>query len=371
MGDRTYSKIIAAGVVCLDITPVFPGKNCNALSDILSPGRQLLLKSADVHLGGSVSNTGLALKILGNEVTLLGKIGDDDFGKIMQNQFAQYGVGGLIVDQNGTSSYSVILAVPGIDRIILHSPGCNDTYENEDIPEEALKDTCLFHFGYPPNMRRMYENGGEELKKIFVRIKEKGIATSLDLCSVDPGAESGRADWKRILQKVIPWVDFFVPSFEELLFMLDREKYDRLTAAGNDICGQIDPETDAAPLAEELMKMGAKIVLIKCGTAGMYYRTAPEEKLQEIGERLSFDRKSWTDQSGVQGIFPVENVKSATGAGDTSIAAFLTAILRGKTPAESARLAAAEGACCVTAYDALSGLKNFEELEAMVSGIRS
>jgi len=368
--EKNYTKIIAAGVVCLDITPVFSGKKCEKLTDLLLPGRQLLLEGADVHLGGSVSNTGLALKILGNDVTLLGKVGDDEFGAIMRNRFAQYGAGGLIVDPNGASSYSVILAVPGIDRIILHSPGCNDTYENRDIPEEALTDACLFHFGYPPNMRKMYENDGEELKTIFARMKEKGIATSLDLCSVDPNAESGRADWKKILRKVIPYVDFLVPSFEELLFMLDREKYDRLCATGKDICEQIDPEKDGAPLAEELMKMGAKIVLIKCGTAGMYYRTAPEEKLGEIGARLSFDRKVWADQSGTQGIFPVENVKIATGAGDTSIAAFLTGILKGKTPAMCAKLAAAEGACCVTAYDALSGLKSFEELEAMVSRIK-
>ena len=55
-------------------------------------------------------------------------------------------------------------------------------------------------------------------------------------------------------------------------------------------------------------------------------------------------------------------MRSGTGAGDTSIAAFLTGVLRGYGPADCAALAAAEGACCVTAYDALSGIRPIEEL---------
>ena len=54
---------------------------------------------------------------------------------------------------------------------------------------------------------------------------------------------------------------------------------------------------------------------------------------------------------------------SGTGAGDTSIAAFLTAITDGYTPEDALHLAAGTGASCVAAYDALSGLKSFEELK--------
>ena len=68
-------KVIAAGHICLDITPVFPGKSTASLGDILSPGKLVNVGQADVHTGGSVANTGLAMKFFGADVSLMGKIG--------------------------------------------------------------------------------------------------------------------------------------------------------------------------------------------------------------------------------------------------------------------------------------------------------
>lgn len=358
-------KIIAAGHICLDITPVFPGeRRVNKLDELLIPGKLIHVDAANVSTGGSVANAGLALKKLGNDVTLMGKVGDDAFGKMVQQILSGYGVGGLLVDPDSSTSYSVVLAVPGVDRIFLHNPGANDTFSNEDIPEEALEDAVLFHFGYPPIMRRMYLNNGEELKTILQRVKAKGIATSLDMAAVDPNSEAGQVDWRALLRNVMPYVDFFVPSFEELCFMLDRENYDRLASLGGDMIDHLDVQRDVLPLAQELFDMGAKAVLIKCGAAGMYYRTGD---VSGIGHRLSLDKAAWTEQSGFQPCFKAEIVRSATGAGDTSIAAFLTAVLMGKTPAQCTALAAAEGACAVTSYDALGGLKSIEELEAKIA----
>ena len=83
-------RVIAAGHICLDITPIFPGKKVEHLTDILSPGKLLNVKEADVHTGGSVANTGLAMKILGADVTLMGKIGADAFGDMVRNVLKKY-----------------------------------------------------------------------------------------------------------------------------------------------------------------------------------------------------------------------------------------------------------------------------------------
>ena len=356
------NRILSAGHICLDITPVFPETvRGQKTEDLIQPGKLLRMEGAEVHTGGSVANTGLALKILGNDVTLLGKIGKDAIGGMVKSIVASYGAGGLIEDDKSVTSYTVVLAIPGQDRIFLHAPGANDSFSSSDIPEEVLEDAVLFHFGYPPLMKRMFAERGQELEKLYRRMKEHGIATSLDLAAVDPHSEAGRADWQGILQRVLPYVDFFVPSFEELCFMMDRQQYERLNRGGDMTVG-LDLQTEAMPLAEKMIEMGCRAVLIKCGISGMVYKTADRKAIQAIGSRLQLDVSRWADRSGIQPCFRAEAVRSGTGAGDTSIAAFLTAVLRGYSPAECTSLAAAEGACCVTSYDSLSGLKSIEEL---------
>ena len=360
-------KIIAAGHICLDITPVFPaGRSCREPGEVLVPGTLIRMEGADVHTGGSVANTGLALKLLGNDVTLLGKVGADAFGSVVRDILAKYGAGGLTVDPHGATSYSVVLAVPGVDRVFLHDPGANDAFVSADIPDAALEDAALLHFGYPPLMRRMYQDGGRELVSVFRRAKERGLASSLDFAAIDPSSEAGKADWMEILRNVMPFVDFFVPSFEELCFMMDRPRWEALAARGGDMTDGLDAAAECAPLAERLIAMGCRFVLIKCGRSGMFYRAAGRDAVRAIGPRLGLDAEAWAGRTGLQRCFRADAVRSGTGAGDTSIAAFLTAVLAGRTPEECAALAAAEGACCVTAYDALSGLKSIPELEARI-----
>ena len=360
-------KIISAGHICLDITPVFPpGKQYGSLTSLLVPGRLVQMDAADVHTGGSVANTGLALKMLGCEVSLMGKIGDDSFGMMIRNILAHNGAGGLLIDPESSTSYSVVLAVPGQDRIFLHSPGANDTFSGSDIPEEALEGTALFHFGYPPLMKRTWENDGAELTAMFRRMKQKGIATSLDLAAVDPSSPAGHADWHKILTDTLPYVDFFVPSFEELCWMLDRKRYDRLAAEGRDMTDNLDMEKEAMPLAEQALDMGGKVVVIKCGTSGMLLRTAGKTEISRVGSRLGLDTEAWSGQTVLQPCFRADIVRSGAGAGDTSIAAFLAAVISGRKPADCIALACAEGACCVTTYDTLSGLKPLDELEERI-----
>jgi len=106
--------------------------------------------------------------------------------------------------------------------------------------------------------------------------------------------------------------------------------------------------------------------LIKCGAKGMYYRTADSETLKQVGAKVELDISKWADRDGFEKSFKPERIASGTGAGDTSIAAFLKAMLDGDTIEESVQLAAATGACCVAAYDAIGGLKSFDELRSKI-----
>jgi sugar/nucleoside kinase (ribokinase family) len=122
----------------------------------------------------------------------------------------------------------------------------------------------------------------------------------------------------------------------------------------------------AEKLAEECLAMGCAAVLVKCGLSGMICRTGLRERITRVGSRLDLDPGAWTEQSVIQPCFQAETVCS-TGAGDVSIAAYLTALLNGESPEACARLAAAEGAASVTSYDALGGILPLEELKRRIT----
>lgn len=363
-------KVIVAGHICIDITPVFQSKAVENVSDILKPGKLIQMGKAEVSTGGAVANTGLGMKILGADVTLMGKIGDDEFGNLILGILDKYDAAdGMIRDACADTSYSVVLAIPGVDRIFLHNPGANHTFCAADVSEEQLKEVALFHFGYPPLMKNMYEDNGKELMALFQKAKDAGCATSLDMAAIDPESDAGCADWELILKRVLPYVDFFVPSVEELCYMLDRTRLEewQKRAGSRDLTELLDVETDVMPLAEKCMQYGAKVLVIKCGAKGMYFKTTDEKQLGKISKRAGLNIAQWADRQGFEDSYIPERVLSGTGAGDTSIAAFLTAMLEGESLENCMQLAAATGACCVASYDALSGLKPLDELRAKIA----
>ena len=157
-------KIISAGHVCLDITPEFNERKQKAIHELFLPGQLISMGKADVSIGGSVSNTGLAMKKMGGNVELLGMVSNDAFGRMILNEMRMYDVAdSMIVSEEGETSYSVILTPEGIDRIILHHSGVNEEFCLKHIELKKIKDAVLFHFGYPPLMRKMYKDDGQEL----------------------------------------------------------------------------------------------------------------------------------------------------------------------------------------------------------------
>ena len=163
-------------------------------------------------------------------------------------------------------------------------------------------------------------------------------------------------------------MDFFVPSVEELCFMLERERFSQWQqrASGKDITEILDIKRDIRPLADRCMDLGAKVLLIKCGSRGMYYRTADHEALSAISGRAGLQREKWESQEGFEKSYRPDRILSGSGAGDTSIAAFLVSMLNGRSLRQAVRLAAAAGASCVASYDALSGLRTLDELEGRI-----
>jgi sugar/nucleoside kinase (ribokinase family) len=355
---------VVAGHLCLDLFPDLSGSVQGRFEALFQPGQLVDIGPVDYCTGGPVSNTGLALTKLGVETRLMGKVGDDLFGRAIQDHIETYGAGladAMVEDPAAHTSYTIVVSPPGVDRLFLHYPGANDTFGASDVRYDQLRDARLFHFGYPPLMRRMYQAGGSELALIFVQAKETGVTTSLDMALPDPSSPAGLADWGGILRAVLPHVDIFMPSIEEILFMLRPDTYQALRkdAGGPNILPLIGADL-LSSVGRELLDLGAKIAALKLGDRGLYLRTADRSRLAALGRARPSAPATWADKELWAPCFKV-NVVGTAGSGDATIAGFLSALLRDLSPEEAVTAAVAVGACNVEAADTLSGLRTWEE----------
>lgn len=360
--------IVVAGHVCLDVIPTFPPRTGAGGPDF-RPGHLVHVGPAVRSTGGAVSNTGLALHRLGTPVRLIGKIGNDLFGEEILRLFQSQSPAlaeGMVRIPGEITSYSIVINPPGIDRTFLHCPGANDTFSAADVPSASLQDAVLFHFGYPPLMRAIRENGGDELVKLLQRAREHSLTVSLDLCMVDPGSESGRVDWDAYLHRTLPLVDLFCPSVDELLWMLDRPTY---TSAEQD--GGFTPRQHVnlpmlQNLAEKCLQAGTGMVAIKLGDQGLYFRsTANAARIRSMGRAFAEAGEEWVGLELYSPCFQA-NVVGTTGSGDCTIAGLLAAIIRGERPEEMVRSAVATGGASVEATDAVSGVPHWDVLQQRI-----
>ncbi|MBM7566093.1 PfkB family carbohydrate kinase [Paenibacillus sacheonensis] len=366
---RTGVDIVVAGHICLDVIPTIHELK-DGMGALLVPGKLVDIGAARISTGGAVSNTGLALHRLGMSTKLMGKIGDDLFGSAIGSVLRGYGdelADGMIVASGEYTSYTIVINPPNIDRIFLHCTGANDTFAAADLQAEQLEEARLFHFGYPPLMRRMYENDGEELANLLSLAKGQGLTVSLDLAKPDPSTPAGQADWRMIFVKALPYVDVFLPSFEEILYMLKRDLYEELAAKhGSDLLPLAEGPL-LRELAGELLDMGAAIVVLKLGEHGLYLRTTDDaERMAALGKGAPASAEAWRNRELLAPCFAVD-VAGTTGAGDCTIAGFLAGLLKGLEPEEALIGAVAVGACNVERADATSGVPSWEAVQARIA----
>ncbi len=371
-------QVVVAGHICLDIIPALDNLT-GGLGEILVPGTLVNVGPATVSTGGAVSNTGLALHRLGITTRLMGKIGDDQFGSSVLEILGARDpalADGMIVTPGEHTSYTIVISPPGVDRALLHYPGANDTFGADDVAFERLCGARLFHFGYPPIMRRMFIDGGAELEKLLSRAKKTGLTVSLDMAKPDPASEAGRVNWPKLLAKVLPNVDVFLPSLDEILFMLDRPRFERMSRQAVRLRsrqaddGNITPLVDGKLLGEisqKLIDLGAAVVVLKLGSAGLYARTTTDgSRLAATGAAAPNDTDKWAGRELLVPCFKVD-VAGTTGAGDCTIAGFLAGLLYGLGLEEAMTTAAAVGACNVERPDATSGVRPWEQVQERIN----
>jgi len=360
-------EIVAAGHTCLDLIPAFliEGK-VDRMTDVLVPGKMINMGECVVVGGGPVTNAGVSIRRLGIKTELIGKIGDDDFGKQILGWYEEHEghFQGIKTVKGESTSYTIAICIPGVDRFYLHHCGANDTFCYDDVDFDLVGRSKLMLFGYPPWMAKLYENTGSELTRILKKAKELGTTTALDMSwpPVD-------CDWRAILEDWVPLSDIMVPSAEELFYFLHKDEFLEKKARLGPKESPLDQITVAeiASLGADLLKMGTAIAMVKCGHRGLYVRTGDKARLERMGAAGCADLDNWAERELWFPVYQEERFVGALGSGDSAIAGFLSAFVRNHSLESCLRYANAAGSMNVTVPDGLTWNKGFDDLTRRIN----
>lgn len=360
-------EVVAAGHTCLDLIPAFKiNGHVKELGDVLVPGKMIDMGDCVVVAGGPVTNAGVSIRRLGVKTELIGKVGDDDFGKEIINWYEDHEghFTGIRMVQGESTSYTIAICIPGIDRFYLHHCGANDTFGYDDMDFDLVRRSKLMLFGYPPWMRKLYEHTGRELTRILTKAKELGTTTVLDLSLPDANSYAGQIDWFAILKEWVPLADIMVPSAEEIFFFLYKNAFLEKKSKLGPRESVLDHLTvkEISNLGNDLINMGTAVAMVKCGHRGLYVRTAGKERLEKMGAARCSNLDNWADRELWFPVFQEEKFVGALGSGDSAIAGFLSAFLWGHSIESSLRYANAAGSMNVTVPDGLTWNKGFDDL---------
>lgn len=333
--------VVVAGHVCLDITP---GLRTAAP---LEPGQLLTAGPAQFTVGGAVGNAGLALGRLGVPTRLIAAVGEDELAPILRGLIRHDHVESRLIQlPDAPTSYSIVISPPETDRSFIHCPGANDSFDPEAVTDDMLRGAALLHLGYPPIMRQTYVDGGVKLARLYGRAKALGLRTTLDMCGFDGQSEAASANWGQVLSRVLPAIDCFLPSFDELALMLDMAVDSRPTVE------------QLQTLGRRCLDLGCAVVVIKLGDEGLFAMAG------EDAARLDAIVDGWGQHAGqclTEPCFAVEAM-GTTGAGDTTIAGFIAAIVTHAPLPRALSIAAATGAHSVAGCDSISGIPPLEKV---------
>ena len=367
MNNNKDIEIIAAGHTCLDLIPTFTMEDkVDKMTDVLVPGKMINMGECVVVGGGPVTNAGVSIRRLGVKTELIGKVGNDDFGKEVLSWYEEHEghFNGIHMVEGESTSYTIAICIPGIDRFYLHHCGANDTFGYDDMDFDLVQRSKLMLFGYPPWMKKLYENKGAELTKILKRTKELGTTTALDLSIPDISGYGDKIEWLTILRNWVPYTDIMVPSAEEVFYFLYKDKFLQKKTKLRQKESVLDYLTveEISTMGNDLLEMGTAIAMIKCGSRGLYLRTAGRDRLEKLGAAKCADVENWANRELWFPVYQEEKFVGALGSGDAAIAGFLSAFVWNYSIESCLRYANAAGSMNVTVPDGLTWNKGFADL---------
>lgn len=135
----------------------------------------------EANPGGAPCNVLAMLKRLGHNVAFIGKVGDDMFGRQLENAINEVGIdsSGLVKDKNVHTTLAFVHTFSDGDRdfSFYRNPGADMMLSVEDINEELIENCKIFHYG---TLSMTHDGCREATYKAIKLAKEKGALLSFD-----------------------------------------------------------------------------------------------------------------------------------------------------------------------------------------------
>lgn len=135
----------------------------------------------EANPGGAPCNVLSMLTRYGRKVAFIGKVGDDFFGQQLKEAVEEQGIltQGLILDQEVHTTLAFVSKKPNGDRefSFYRNPGADMMLQAEEIEEELIRGTKIFHFG---SLSMTDEPVRSATMRALALAKESGALISFD-----------------------------------------------------------------------------------------------------------------------------------------------------------------------------------------------
>ncbi len=135
----------------------------------------------EANPGGAPCNVLAMLAKLGHRTAFIGKVGNDFFGKWLKEVIQEAGIRAdyLYMDENVHTTLAMVHTFPDGDRdfSFYREPGADMMLAAQEVPEEALENTGIFHFG---TLSMTHKGVREATKKAVEGAKAAGALISFD-----------------------------------------------------------------------------------------------------------------------------------------------------------------------------------------------
>lgn len=176
--------------------------------------------------GGAVNNALAILSKYGRKTAFIGKVGDDQFGRLLRDTLEEVGIdaGAMRVDPEVNTTLAFVHTYPDGDRefSFYRKPGADMMLNEDEVDYDLIRKSRIFHLG---TLSMTDEPVLSATKRALEVAKEAGCIITLDP-NLRPPLWKSLDDAKAAMDYVFRYCDMLKISDNEIQFISGKEDYD-------------------------------------------------------------------------------------------------------------------------------------------------